>query len=254
MAKTNLQKKNNVSLKNFKRNIVIIFIIAVLLFDIVLTSVISFYAGKAMNDKISMLMSANTYQQAMNVESYFTNIKDTAALFFSDSEYYGYDATSPDMTDIEKLQHEETIMERIQSLGVLENFSDFGVIYANNNTVGWMSESMYEMLANDEIYDFFSNHVTDKNTESGWFSTAKNNYDKIYKAYVACNREEEKTLTSLKDLPWYRFHDNYIFIEPAYKSVGIKKVMDYFHADYKDAVVFGDSGNDISMSPLSVDV
>ena len=73
------------------------------------------------------------------------------------------------------------------------------------------------------------------------------NYDKIYKAYVACNREEEKTLKALKDLPWYRFHDNYIFIEPAYKSVGIKKVMDYFHADYKDAVVFGDSGNDISM-------
>lgn len=73
------------------------------------------------------------------------------------------------------------------------------------------------------------------------------NYENIYKAYVACNIEEEKTLKSLKNLPCYRFHENYLFVEPAYKSVGIKKVMDYFGADYKDAVVFGDSGNDISM-------
>ena len=72
-------------------------------------------------------------------------------------------------------------------------------------------------------------------------------YTDIYKAYVACTVEEEKTLESLKDLPSYRFHKNYIFIEPSYKSVGIKKVPDYFNADYRDAVVFGDSGNDISM-------
>jgi Cof subfamily protein (haloacid dehalogenase superfamily) len=72
-------------------------------------------------------------------------------------------------------------------------------------------------------------------------------YENIYKAYVACSIEEERTLKSLKNLPWYRFHENYLFVEPSYKSVGIKKVMDYFGADYKDAVVFGDSGNDISM-------
>lgn len=179
MQKTNSQKKTNSFVQNFKRNMVIIFISAVLILDLVITTGISYYAGRAMNQKISMLMNANTYQQAMNVESYFTDIKDTASLFFSDEMYYGYDATA-DMPEIEHLQRENVIMERVQSLGVLENFSDFGVIYANNSAVGWMSESMYEMLANDELYDFFSQHITDENTESGWFVTEKNNYDKIY--------------------------------------------------------------------------
>ena len=73
------------------------------------------------------------------------------------------------------------------------------------------------------------------------------NYENIYKAYIACTKEQEQTLQSLKNLPCCRFHKSYLFIEPAYKAVGIKKVMDYFHADYKDAIVFGDSGNDISM-------
>ncbi len=73
------------------------------------------------------------------------------------------------------------------------------------------------------------------------------NYKNIYKAYVACTPEEEQTLSSLKSLPHYRFHNNYIFIEPSYKAVGIKEVMDHFNADYSDAIVFGDSDNDISM-------
>ncbi|MDC7279526.1 MULTISPECIES: HAD-IIB family hydrolase [Pseudobutyrivibrio] len=72
-------------------------------------------------------------------------------------------------------------------------------------------------------------------------------YEHIYKAYVACRAEDEKNLKALENLPCCRFHESYLFIEPSYKSVGIKKVMDYFNADYSDAVVFGDSGNDISM-------
>ncbi len=71
--------------------------------------------------------------------------------------------------------------------------------------------------------------------------------DRIYKAYVACYAPDEQRLTSLKKLPWCRFHKEYIFIEPADKAFGIRQVMDHFHAAYEDAIVFGDAMNDISM-------
>jgi len=48
-------------------------------------------------------------------------------------------------------------------------------------------------------------------------------------------------------LPWARYHPAYIFVEPTDKAVGIKRVMDYFHAPYKDVVVFGDALNDRAM-------
>jgi len=73
------------------------------------------------------------------------------------------------------------------------------------------------------------------------------NYEKIYKAYVVCDSPDEQKLEALKDLPWCRFHKEYIFIEPSDKAYGIKKMMDHLQADYKDVVVFGDSMNDISM-------
>jgi len=72
-------------------------------------------------------------------------------------------------------------------------------------------------------------------------------FPELFKAYVACTPEEEASLESLKDLPHYRFFKEYLFVEPMAKAVGIRRVMDHFGADYSDAIVFGDSENDLSM-------
>lgn len=73
------------------------------------------------------------------------------------------------------------------------------------------------------------------------------NYPQIYKAYIACYYPTELSLENLAGLPWCRFHKEYFFVEPSDKAFGIRKVMDYFKADYADAIVFGDAMNDISM-------
>jgi hydroxymethylpyrimidine pyrophosphatase-like HAD family hydrolase len=72
-------------------------------------------------------------------------------------------------------------------------------------------------------------------------------FDKIYKAYIACLPGEERKLNTLKELPWCRYHNEYFFVEPTDKSVGIKQMMDRLGADYSDAIVFGDALNDMSM-------
>ena len=71
--------------------------------------------------------------------------------------------------------------------------------------------------------------------------------DEIYKAYVACTYPEEHSIEALKKLPWCRFHDTYLFVEPADKAAGIRRVLEHFGADCRDAVVFGDARNDLSM-------
>lgn len=69
----------------------------------------------------------------------------------------------------------------------------------------------------------------------------------IYKTYVACHPGEEKQIEALKQIDWIRFAGDVIFVEPMNKSFGIKKMMNYIGADYKDVVVFGDEKNDLSM-------
>lgn len=72
-------------------------------------------------------------------------------------------------------------------------------------------------------------------------------YDKIYKAYVACRHPEELEIEALRRLPWCRFHDDYLFVEPTDKAFGIRQVCDHFGAPYEQVVVFGDAMNDLSM-------
>lgn len=69
----------------------------------------------------------------------------------------------------------------------------------------------------------------------------------IYKAYVACEYPAELSLENLDGLPWCRFFKEYLFVEPADKAFGIRRVMDHFNADYHSAIVFGDAMNDIGM-------
>lgn len=72
-------------------------------------------------------------------------------------------------------------------------------------------------------------------------------YEDIYKVYIACPSPIEQDLESLKKLPWCRFLPEYIFVEPADKSYGIRRIMEYYGAEDRDIVVFGDGINDLSM-------
>lgn len=69
----------------------------------------------------------------------------------------------------------------------------------------------------------------------------------IYKLNIICSAGEEDNFETLKALPWARFQDEYIFIEPADKSYGIKKMVAHEGGDIKDVIVFGDGKNDLSM-------
>ena len=72
-------------------------------------------------------------------------------------------------------------------------------------------------------------------------------FDQVIKMYVGCPSGEEKNIPALEKLPWVRYRPEYIFVEPTDKAVGIRRVMDYYHAPYEDVVVFGDGYNDLTM-------
>lgn len=72
-------------------------------------------------------------------------------------------------------------------------------------------------------------------------------YPMLYKAFVACYYPEEYGIEALKELPWCRYQDEYLFVEPSAKGEGIHRILEHFGASPEDAIVFGDSRNDLSM-------
>lgn len=130
--------------------------------------------------QISGLVASNTHQMELNLDSYFRKVEKVAALLFSDEAYYAYDATQPPAEQYDKIQAENAINEKIVDLGLMENFSDFGIIYADDETIGWISQTTQAEFTDGGIYDEFSKVIKDSEKESGWSYGIKDNYDRIY--------------------------------------------------------------------------
>lgn len=174
------KQKNDALMQKYNLRLFLFLLCIVVLTTVLLSMLILRKTGQAMQSKVSALVSSTTHQQEINVDLYLQRISAIASLFFSDETYYKYDATSDALDDFEKIQKEKELLDRIQDLGVLENFSDFGVVYSNDHVVGWISDTTYKMYPEGGMYAAFAANITDDKTDSGWFSNFSRSYGRIY--------------------------------------------------------------------------
>lgn len=130
-------------------------------------------------------------------------------------------------------------LDREKCIRLIDECEEKGFIWA------FSPDNSTRRLAPDQrFYDFTHDLYMETVVQEG---LNPRDYPEIYKIYIACYAPEEEKLTTLKELPWCRFHREYLFVEPEDKSVGIKAMVDYFGGQYEDVVVFGDEKNDLSM-------
>lgn len=102
--------------------------------------------------KVVNLIQANTQLQISNLNQYLGRIEDTAALLFSDDIYCEYDATKEGQDAFEKIQQETAIEKRLQDINILQNFSDFGIVYADDSSLGSISNTTLELFPDGGLY------------------------------------------------------------------------------------------------------
>ncbi|MEE0954482.1 MAG: sensor domain-containing diguanylate cyclase [Eubacterium sp.] len=137
-------------------------------------------SNESMKQQITGLISSNTHQMELNIDSYFQKVEKVAALLFSDKAYYEFDATDTSLDQYDKIQAEDAINKDIVDLGLMENFSDFGIVYANDESVGWISQTTQAEFAEGGMYDEFAAVIQDEEKQSGWNYGIKENFDRVY--------------------------------------------------------------------------
>ncbi len=172
--------KTEKTIKVFVIHLVIAIVIAFIVAAGLISYVITMHSANEMQNKVVKLIHSSNRQQIDNVNLYLEKVEDTAALFFSDASYYEYDATSASADEFERIQQEKVLQKRIEDLSVLQNFSDFGIVYSNDTTVGWISNTIVQMFSEGGLYDYMDSQITDDRTESGWFFDYDKCYDRVY--------------------------------------------------------------------------
>ncbi len=136
----------------------------------------------SMKRQVSNLIAADAHQLELNIDSYLNEVEKITTLLFSDEAYYRYDATDPELDEYDKIQAAEVIREKIVDLGLIINFSDFAIVYTDDQTVGWVSQVTKANFADGGMYDEFSKIVRGNRKEQGWIYGVRGNYDRLYYA------------------------------------------------------------------------
>lgn len=158
----------------------IIFSLGILMVAIVVTGLTLSSSNTTLRQQVSVLVSANSKQLELNIDSYIREVQQKAALLFSSEEYYGYDPLDTAIDDYAKLQREKAINEKIVDLGIMENFSDFGIIYSDESMIGWISQVTKAMFPKGGMYETFAKTIQNLQTSDGWSFGINGNYDRLY--------------------------------------------------------------------------
>ena len=127
----NNNTRTDIQIRRFTFRIVIVFLLAITVATGTITLILTRKSSREMKSKVVNLIQANTQLQISNLNQYLGRIEDTAALLFSDDIYCEYDATKEGQDAFGKIQRETAIEKRLQDINILQNFSDFGIVYAD---------------------------------------------------------------------------------------------------------------------------
>lgn len=187
--------KSEIQLQKMQVRMCILFGAAIITIATAISSIITEISILKMQDKVVDLLQMNNEQKINNVNAYLERIENNAALFFSDDLYCEYDATTEDMEAFDKIQVENQIMERIQDLAVLENYSDFGIVYRDDSCLGWLSNTTMQAFPSGGLFQYLENHITNDKKGSGWFFDYETSYDRLY--YVKKMNDNAILITAL---------------------------------------------------------
>ena len=164
----------------FLIEILVVFAAIILIVTVFLDFVILGRSRSALQQTSSELIAANSRQLELNINSYLERVETISTLLFSDESIYLYDATDPGIEEYNKVKNEETINNRIVDIGLMENYSDFGIIYSDDHHVGWISHGTEDLFPEGGIYEAFSKYIVNEKKNDGWCFGIGGNTDRMF--------------------------------------------------------------------------
>ena len=168
------------SIKRLQYSLIIILAAIIFTITLVTISVLFTVTDRTMKRQMVSLMAVNSQQLRLNIDSYLNEVEDTAALIFSDEAYYAFDATDENLEEYDIIKSEEVIESKIVDLGVMKNFADFGIVYANDKWVGLISQVTDGMFPSGGMYETFASTISNERTLDGWSFGIEGNLERLY--------------------------------------------------------------------------
>ncbi|WP_459479793.1 methyl-accepting chemotaxis protein [Clostridium saccharoperbutylacetonicum] len=150
---------------------------------------------KILTTKVSNLSNETSVQTKLNIDSYLSQIENATSLVFAHDNILVF---NPNNKLLDKYQIEKTkteIDDYLQSISLLQNFTDFALIYNDGTTIGKISETTNKLYDLHTIYSNLSHSVNVNNSKSCWLTGKDSNFNKLY--YIKQVNDKSLMLVSI---------------------------------------------------------
>ncbi|MGB4092359.1 MAG: diguanylate cyclase [Ruminococcus flavefaciens] len=179
MTRDQIQAQGLEKIRKMSKLMIIGFAVIVMAAIIAITAFTVSRYDELTKAKVGSMTSTLNVQLKLNLESYLSRMETIGTLAYSVDNAYSYDASDASNDEYEAINTEKQIAADLGKLCLMENFVDYGIVYANNSTVGKISNGTIKLFG-DRLYTDLSAMVNRDRTHDGWNTGYNGDYDRIY--------------------------------------------------------------------------
>jgi methyl-accepting chemotaxis protein len=137
---------------------------------------------RILTDKVSELSNRTCSQTKLSIDNYLYEIQNASSLVFAKDEIMVFNPTNTSIDPYEKQQKKNEIEEYLLSISLLQNFTDFALVYDDGSTIGKISETTKKLYDVKNLYGDIKEKVSDSKSKGKWFTGKDGNYNRLYYA------------------------------------------------------------------------
>lgn len=192
-----LKSSNNttksVKRKNLKRKLLLSYILIALIPVVLISTLTYMNTKRSLTSKVSELSRNINTQTQLNIDKYLNGLENSVTIALADNDVMNINPAV--ITDNGYLVTKNKIQAYLKSLGLLNNCTDFALIYENESIIGTTSNITSKLFNLKTIYLDLNGKIVNSPNKSIWFTGIDNNFSKIF--YIKKLKENSLLLASV---------------------------------------------------------
>lgn len=170
--------------------------ICIALVSIMLISSLTYINNKRiLTDKVGELSKNTSVQTKLNIDNYLGGIENATSLIFANDNILMFNPLDSELDQFQKKQTMNEIEEYLLSISLMQNFTDFALVYEDGTTIGKTSETITKLYDMKTLYKDLKGEASNNKSKANWFTGKDGNYNKLY--YTKQVNENTMMLTSI---------------------------------------------------------
>jgi methyl-accepting chemotaxis protein len=160
-----------------------------------IASLTYFNNRSTLTNKVGELSKSNSAQTQLTIDNYLNEIQNATSLIFANDNILVFNPLEKGGDQFQKEQVSKGIDEYLLSISLMQNFTDFALVYEDGTTIGKTSETIKNSYDMKSLYKDLKEQVKNNKNKASWFTGKDGNYNKLY--YAKQLNDKSMILTSI---------------------------------------------------------